>query len=90
MYVVDLAAPGTVNTMPTKTMQAVADHGEIAGDQVTGNYEEAGNVLDALERLGISYADVTAVLETEGVDKFATSWTELLTSVQTELSRAAV
>ena len=90
MYVVDLAAPGTVNTMPTKTMQAVADHGEIAGDQVTGNYQEAGNVLDSVERLGISYADVTAVLETEGVDKFATSWAELLTSVQTELTKAAL
>jgi len=90
MYVVDLAAPGTVNTMPTKTMQAVADHGEIAGDQVTGNYEEAGNVLDKLERLGISYADVTAVLEGEGVDKFAQSWAELLSCVQTELTGATL
>jgi transaldolase len=90
MYVVDLAAPGTVNTMPTKTMQAVADHGVIAGDQVTGNYQEAGNVLDSVERLGISYADVTAVLETEGVEKFATSWAELLSSVQSELTKAAL
>ena len=90
MYVVDLAAPNTVNTMPTKTMQAVADHGEIAGDQVTGNYEDARTVLDALERLGISYADVTAQLETEGVDKFATSWGQLLADVQTALSRAAL
>jgi transaldolase len=88
MYVVELAAPSTVNTMPTKTMQAVADHGEIAGDQVTGNYDDAGNVLDALERLGISYADVTAVLETEGVDKFVKSWGELLSTVQTELTKA--
>jgi transaldolase len=76
--------------MPTKTMQAVADHGEIAGDQVTGNYENARSVLDALERLGISYADVTAVLEREGVDKFAKSWTELLSNVQTELTKAAL
>jgi transaldolase len=90
MYVVDLIAPGTVNTMPTKTMKAVADHGEIAGDQVTGSYEEAGNVLDALERLGISYADVTTVLEGEGVDKFATSWAELLGTVQTQLTKAAL
>ena len=90
MYVVDLAAPNTVNTMPTKTMQAVADHGEIAGDQVTGNYDDARTVLDALERLGISYADVTAQLETEGVDKFATSWGQLLADVQTALSRAAL
>ena len=71
MYVVDLVAPNTVNTMPTKTMLAVADHGEIAGDQVTGHYDEARNLLDALERLGIPYADVTAVLEREGIEKFA-------------------
>ena len=90
MYVVELAAPNTVNTMPTKTMQAVADHGEIAGDQVTGNYDNARSVLDALERLGISYTDVTTVLEREGVDKFAKSWTELLSSVQTELTKAAL
>ena len=89
MYVVELAAPNTVNTMPTKTMLAVADHGEIAGDQVTGNYDEARNVLDALERLGIPYADVVAVLEREGVDKFATSWAELLSNVQIELTKAA-
>jgi transaldolase len=90
MYVVELAAPHTVNTMPTKTMLALADHGEIAGDRVTGNYEEANTVLDSLERLGISYADVTAVLETEGVDKFATSWAELLSDVQAELTKVTL
>jgi len=90
MYVVDLAAPGTVNTMPTKTMQAVADHGVLAGDQVTGNYDDARKVLNAIERLGISYADVTADLEREGVDKFAKSWAELLSDVQTELTKATL
>jgi len=89
MYVVDLAAPNTVNTMPTKTMLAVADHGEIAGDQVTGHYDDARNLLDSLERLGVAYADVTALLETEGVDKFANSWAELKSSVQAELTKAA-
>ena len=89
MYVVDLAAPNTVNTMPTKTMLAVADHGQIAGDQVSTHYEDASNVLDTLERLGVSYADVTAVLESEGVDKFDTSWAELLSGVQVELDKAA-
>jgi transaldolase len=89
MYVVDLAAPNTVNTMPTKTMLAVADHGQIAGDQVTGNYDDAGNVLDALARLGVSYADVTAVLEREGVEKFDRSWAELLAGVQVELTKVA-
>jgi len=89
LYVVDLAAPDTVNTMPTKTMQAVADHGEIIGEQVTGNYDDARNVLDSLERLGISYADVVDVLEREGVDKFEKSWEELLSGVQAELAKVA-
>jgi transaldolase len=88
MYVTELVAPNTVNTMPSKTLEAVADHGEIAGDQVTGNYENAKAVLDALERLGISYADVVAVLEREGVEKFEKSWDELLTDVQDELAKA--
>src|SRR5450631_4355756 len=90
MYVVDLAAPNTVNTMPTKTMKAVADHGEIAGDQVTGNYDDARNVLDNLERLGISYADVTAALESEGVDKFVKSWADLLSTVAAALAKVAL
>lgn len=88
MYVEELAAPNTVNTMPTKTMQAVADHGEISGDRVTGNYDDARNLLDGLERHGISYADVVAVLESEGIDKFAKAWDELLSDVQTELNKA--
>jgi transaldolase len=90
MYVVDLAAPNTVNTMPAKTMKAVADHGQIAGDQITGNYDDARNVLDALERLGINYADVTAVLESEGVDKFIKSWADLLSTVAAALAKVAL
>jgi transaldolase len=89
MYVEELVAPNTVNTMPTKTMLAVADHGEIVGDQVTGKYGEARNVLDALQRLGVAYADVVAVLEREGVEKFAKSWAELRSDVQVELTKAA-
>ncbi|MDT0215218.1 transaldolase [Rothia sp. ARF10] len=89
MYVTELVAPGTVNTMPEKTLDAVKDHGEITGNTIAGTYEEASEVLDALERLGISYSDVTAQLEREGVDKFEKSWEELLAGVQTELDKAA-
>jgi transaldolase len=89
MYVTELVAPNTVNTMPEKTLDAVVDHGEIRGDTVTPNYGEAGDVLDALERLGISYADVTAQLEREGVDKFKASWEELLQGVRAELDRVS-
>jgi transaldolase len=88
MYVVELVAPNTVNTMPTKTMEAVADHGETKGDQVTGHYEDARQVLDALERVGVPYADVVDVLEKEGVEKFEKSWSDLTGSVRSELEKA--
>jgi transaldolase len=87
LYVSELVAPNTVNTMPEKTLDAVIDHGEIRGDTVTGSYAQAAEILDALERLGISYADVTAQLEKEGVDKFEASWEELLKGVRSELDR---
>ncbi|KGN38769.1 transaldolase [Knoellia subterranea] len=89
MYVTELVAPGTVNTMPEKTLDAVKDHGEITGNTIAGTYEEAAKVLDDLEGLGISYSEVTALLEKEGVDKFEKSWGELLDGVQSELDKAS-
>ncbi|MGW7692568.1 transaldolase [Streptomyces asiaticus] len=89
MYVVDLVAPGTVNTMPEATLEAVADHGEIRGDTVRGTYEQAKADLDALAGIGISYDDVVQVLEDEGVEKFESSWNDLLKSTEAELKRLA-
>ena len=87
MYVDELVAPQTVNTMPEKTLDAAADHGEITGDTITGTYDESDAVMDALERQGISYVEVVEQLEREGVDKFEKSWTELLETVQGELDK---
>ncbi|MER5524494.1 transaldolase [Streptomyces sp. NPDC002677] len=89
MYVDDLVAPNTVNTMPEATLFAVEDHGGITGDTITGTYEQARADLDAVERLGISYDDVVQVLEDEGVEKFEASWNDLLKSTQAELERLA-
>ncbi|MFD5319812.1 transaldolase [Streptomyces sp. NPDC127098] len=89
MYVADLVAPGTVNTMPEATLRAVEDHGVISGNTIAGTYEEARGVLDALEKLGVSYDDVVQVLEDEGVEKFAHSWDGLLDSTRAELERLA-
>lgn len=89
LYVVDLVAPNTVNTMPEATLQATEDHGEVTGDAVTGTYEQARADLDALGALGISYDDVVQVLEDEGVEKFEASWNDLLKSTEAELERLA-
>ncbi|MGQ4515909.1 transaldolase [Streptomyces sp. DW26H14] len=89
MYVADLVAPNTVNTMPEATLDAVQDHGEITGDAVRGTYDQARADLAALEKLGISYDEVVQLLEDEGVDKFETSWNDLLKSTEAELKRLA-
>lgn len=88
MYVVELVAPDTVNTMPGKTLAAVADHGHIESDTVTGGVAQAAAVLDDLERIGVSYVDVVELLEKEGLEKFDASWEQLLDSVDTALTKA--
>ncbi len=89
MYVTDLCVANTVNTMPEKTMEAFADHGEVLGDQVTTKYDDARAVMDGLAGLGIGYDDVIATLEQEGVDKFVKSWKELVQTVQAQMGKTA-
>ncbi|WP_039798838.1 transaldolase [Nocardia araoensis] len=89
MYVTELVATNTVNTLPEKTLQAVADHGAISGDTVSGKAQEAEEVFDRLAAVGIDLDDVFAVLEREGVDKFEKSWEELLSATADELKSAS-
>ncbi len=89
MYVADLVAPNTVNTMPEKTLQAFADHGEVDPGQVTTKYAEAQQVLDDLAKVGIDYDDVIETLEREGVEKFVKSWDELVDTVRSQLESAS-
>jgi len=86
MYVVELVAPDTVNTMPESTMHATQAHGTIRGDTIHGTYDESRRVIQQLEALGISYDDVVTVLENEGVQKFEASWNELLGTIKAEMA----
>ncbi|MFF2124540.1 transaldolase [Streptomyces olivochromogenes] len=90
LYVDELVAPGTVNTMPEATLNATADHGDIHGDAVTGGYAQARADLAAVEGLGISYDEVVNQLEDEGVSKFEAAWEDLLDAVATSLSSKGV
>ena len=85
MYVSELVVANTVNTMPEKTMLAFADHGELKGDMVTTQYDDARAVMAALGEAGIDYDDVIAALEKEGVDKFVKSWDELVETVRGQM-----
>ena len=86
LYVVELVAADTVNTMPEATLHATADHGVLRGDTVHGTYEESRAVFASLEALGVSYDDVVQVLEDEGVSKFEASWNEMLATIKNELN----
>jgi transaldolase len=90
LYVDDLVAPGTVNTMPEATLNATADHGGITGDTVTGGYSQARADLGAVEALGISYDEVVQQLEDEGVAKFEAAWQDLLDAVTKSLNSKGV
>ncbi|HEX5347529.1 MAG TPA: transaldolase [Pseudonocardiaceae bacterium] len=88
-YVTELIAPGVVNTMPENTLLALADHGEVPGDQVSGTAETAQRTFDELAEVGIDLDDVFVVLEREGVEKFDTSWAELGETVAGQLAKVA-
>jgi transaldolase len=88
LYVTQLAAPNTVNTMPEKTLDAFADHGVVAGDTVSGTEAASQEVFDELTAVGIDLTDVFVVLENEGVDKFEVAWNELLEATAEQLRAA--
>ncbi len=87
LYVTELVVADTVNTMPEKTMQAFADHGELKGDTVSGTGDQARAVMATLDKLGVDMDDVVKVLEEEGVDKFAKSWDELTETIEKALEQ---
>lgn len=88
MYLSELIAPGTVNTMPEKTMMAYADHG-APGTPVQKSYDEAAEVMKAVADAGVDLDDVFRVLEVEAVQKFVDAWDELTASVGSELEKQA-
>jgi len=81
MYVVELAGPDTVNTMPEPTIDATLNGDNVRGDTLTGTADEARAVFEQLAAVGIELDDVVSVLEREGVDKFVDAWQELLDSM---------
>ncbi|WP_010525053.1 transaldolase [Nesterenkonia sp. F] len=87
LYVTELAGAGVVNTMPEKTLEALADHGTVDGDTLSDTYVEANRVLDGISAMGISYREVVDTLEAEGVEKFEKSWEGLLDTITEGLRR---
>jgi transaldolase len=85
MYVTELIAPDTVNTMPGATLAAFADHGRVKGNTISGSYDQARLLFDQLAAVGIDFDDVTDQLEHEGLAKFEDRWDQLSTTIAAEL-----
>jgi transaldolase len=83
LYIDELIGPHTVNTIPDATLDAFDDHGTVART-VDQGVDEARADLDGLAAVGVDLADVTRVLEDEGVASFTKSFDELLGSLTTK------
>src|SRR5215216_3036101 len=83
LYVEELIGPDTVDTMPRETVEAFQDHGEVR-DSLTDDVDGARRTMEAFEAAGISYDDVVATLEREGVEKFAKSFQQLFSDVESK------
>ena len=91
LYVESLIGPDTVNTMPTKTLEAFKDHGKVA-PTLSEDPDAASDVLIAQKRLGLDLDGVTRQLVTEGVKSFTESFDKLLAAVKSkrdEMDKAA-
>ncbi len=80
LYAEELIGPDTVDTMPLETIENFRDHGRVRLS-IEDNLEEAHQVLDALEKIGIHYDQVTQQLQDEGVQKFADSFHALFEGI---------
>ena len=77
LYLEALAASDTVDTVPEKTLQAFADHGNVGAPlPADGGHAEA--VLEEFRREGVDDDALAARLQREGADAFAASWQALL------------
>jgi transaldolase len=80
IYVEGLIGPETVDTMPRETIDALQDHGQVR-NTLEQDLDGARDTLEQFAAAGIDYDDVVAVLEQEGVEKFAKSFQELFDGV---------
>jgi transaldolase len=89
VYVEELVARQTVNTMPLETIEAFADHGVVRGQTVKEGLDRAHALWSDLASLGIDEATVGRELEEEGVKKFADSYQAALDTVEGKRAKVA-
>lgn len=89
LYVENLIGPGTVNTLPEKTLDALLDHGRCPGDTVLEGVVEARKVLDDLGSFGLDVEALGEKLQADGVAAFSKSYDDLLSTIEARRRAAA-
>jgi transaldolase len=87
LYVEELIARDTVNTMPLETIEDFADHGQVRGQTATEGLDRARRLWSDLADLGVDEGDVGMRLEREGVEKFADSYNGAVETIQAKAER---
>src|SRR6185437_8999732 len=75
LYIKALAAPFTVNTMPEKTLQAFADHGDV-GETLRADGGDGGSVIGKFKAAGVDIGKLATKLQEDGATSFVASWNE--------------
>ena len=83
IYVEELIGTDTVNTLPDATLRAFRDHG-LARPTLGEGLEEAKEVMESLEELGVSMAEVTRRLQEEAVRLFVEPFDKLLAAIASQ------
>jgi transaldolase len=89
LYVKNLVAPYTVNTIPENTLLAFADHGET-GQPLDGDTDNAGTIIKQMEEFSVSYHQLADQLQKEGAEAFNKSWDNLIQSIKTKRNEKPV
>jgi transaldolase len=89
LYVEELIATDTVNTMPLETIEAFADHGEVRGQTAAEGLDRAHRLWSDLAALGIDEDDIGDRLEREGVEKFADSYNGAVDTIEAKARKLA-
>jgi transaldolase len=87
VYVEELVARDTVNTMPIETIEAFADHGEVRGQTATEGMDRAHRLWSDLAALGIDEDEVGHRLDREGVEKFADSYNGAVEAIEAKVRK---
>ena len=87
LYVKNLVAPYTVNTIPEKTLLAFADHGET-GEPLSGSQEEADTFIAQMKEYSVDYMQLALQLQKEGAEAFKKSWDSLILSIHAKREQA--